>query len=316
MQTEISHALSTLERSVANLGALERAWRPGISPAQIESLESQLHPYLLPAEVVDLYAWHDGAGEPLALIPGYRYLSLSEAIQQYRFQFELCGGTEGWNPVWFPLFSLQGDLYCVILSTQRQRTSPVYLSFNQDTEIYLTFPNLAALVCASAECFARGIYSIGDGYLENDKEAEKEVASRFGSPFPERITDGVTSFSKFSTLKWPESWRVAIGRRDEDYFVQGADETVTGFLKAPRPVRIQAQIVELLGSSDGTVLGVHDSSGSMTVYCPRSAIGAREIQIGRGYEFSIGPMEIDLPAFVAESGVECSALVTHAVRLK
>ena len=59
-----------------------------------------------------------------------------QAIEEYRLQLEIAGGTEGYNPLWFP----------------------VYLSFNEDTEIRMMFSDFRALLAVLIQCFETGAY--------------------------------------------------------------------------------------------------------------------------------------------------------------
>jgi cell wall assembly regulator SMI1 len=261
----------------------------GIKEKDLRQLEVQLLPYFLPESLRSIYRWHEGADEPLELIPGYVFLTFQEAVEEYRMQFELDGGAEGWNPLWFPFMSLQGDNYCVLLSTERRPDSSVYLMYNQDTEFRMMFRDVGALIETAKFGFESGAYRINDDYLEIEEDDFEQLRSKLGDRAPLVHVDGVTSHSRHFTQNWPREWRKAIGRNEDDYKLQGADCTVPEYLQNPRKARLRLRIRGLVGTSDAAMIDVEDNESEMTIYCPRTARGARELQIGRTYEMEIEP---------------------------
>lgn len=300
--------LEKLEEAIAICSpTLAGCLNKGISVADLKQQESQLLPYFLPEECQELYRWRDGAAHPLELIPGFAFLSLAQAIEEYRLQFQLDGGSEGWNPLWFPIFSFQGDNYCVLLSKERRVQSEIYLSHNQDTEIWLMHPDLNTLLDVSAECFSAGAYYLDDGFIDMHEEHVDEIFARFGSS-AFKGSDASTSYSKAFTKKWPQEWKDAIGRIENDYKLKGADNTVSAYLQKPKRSRFHACIIGLIGTAEEMRLTIEDATAVMTVYCPRTVIGARETQITRRYEMEIAP-------FVATTEVAegCDGIVKHMI---
>src|SRR5919198_287118 len=203
MSDSITTVLVNLQSAVEGFSAsLAARLRPGLSSDALDRAEAELRPYVLPNEVRSLFRWHDGAEEPMVLFPGYRFLSFAEALDQYRFELALSGGSEGWNPLWFPLLSLQGDFYCTTLSYERREHSPIFLSYRQETALFLICSSLRACLLASAQCFQDGAYMFTGEYLEENDEHARAVRARYHCEFPAEIVDGVTAFDKFSTLKW------------------------------------------------------------------------------------------------------------------
>jgi len=74
--------------------------RAGLGDQAISELENLIHPIRLSDEHRVLYGWHDGDGESHVFGPYWPwFISLAEAIEQWRF-----GYTElGWTPCWLPL---------------------------------------------------------------------------------------------------------------------------------------------------------------------------------------------------------------------
>ena len=131
------------------------------------------HNFEISSDCRKLYEWHDGAKEPLELIPGYTFLSLAQAIEEYRLQLEIAGGTEGYNPLWFP----------------------VYLSFNEDTEIRMMFSDFRALLAVLIQCFETGAYRIDEDFLIEDENRVERIRAEFGDAAPTTHVDGTNSFS-------------------------------------------------------------------------------------------------------------------------
>ena len=304
--------LSNLEASItSNFPEIAKHFNSGISAAELERLESTLNPYRLPQDCRKLYEWHDGAQEPLELIPGYAFLSLSQAIESYRLQLEIWRGTEGYNPLWFPIFEFQGDIYCVVLSRETSETSPVYLSFNQDTEIRMMFADFRTLLAVSTRCFEAGAYKLDDDFLIEDEDHVERIRAEFGNAAPTTHVDGTNSLSKFFTQSWPEHWKSAIGRTEDDYVLKGADNTVASYKSHPKPSRLHVEIIGLMGPSECSFLEIEDETGDMTVLCPDTAVGSRETQIGRHYEIEVEPVK-QQPPF----GDSCEAVIRRLILRK
>lgn len=317
MSDLVSSALTDLGRSMASMfGPCATRLRPGLTTDEIGELEIQLLPYHLPEDVRRLYMWHDGAEEPVELVPGFRFLSLREAIAEYRQQFALNGGTEGWNPLWFPLLSAQGDLYLTVMSARREPHSCLYLSCNQDTELYYTYPDLRSFVLACAECLDARAFIFDGELLELNEAQLKRIPSARGFLLQDVQSGDMKSLSRFFTDAWPWEWKEAIGRRPDDYVVRGADTTVQECLMGRERGIVQVRVIGLAGCSEGRVLDVADESGTMVVWCPRNAIGSREIQIEGCYEIAIAPCETILPSCFQEMGISSAVIAEHLTRLE
>lgn len=317
MTPSLPETLRSVSRAVAQLAPhLVTLFRPGIPHATLADLESGLLPFRLPESVRALYAWHDGAEAPLELMPPYAFMSFSEAIAQYRFLQSLEPGSEGWNPIWFPVFQFSRTNHCVLLSHDSCEDSPVLQIDVDDTEIYLTYPSVPAFLEAVAECFATGAIALEEDYLIAIDELAGPIQAKHGNLLALRRLDGVRSYSKFFTQTWPESWRHAIGRTAGDYECKGATATVASFLSTPDPARVHATIDGLAGGSGESLLRIRDATGSMIVHCPHTAVGSREVQLDRHYEFTLQPCQ-RRPAELADAvDWNCDGATTHMILIR
>lgn len=286
----LTSRLRELEAAIGeNTPSLIGCLNAEISTDELRTLEVQVLPYLFPVALRELYRWHNGSSRPLELVPGFEFMPLEEALDEYRLQFEIDGGTEGWNPLWFPIMSCDGDSYCALLSRTRKTDSDVFLLSSEDTELTLAFSDIRSMLDVATEGFKSGIYRFADGYIEAEDEEFGSLADQYSGIKSQPNVDGVTSFSRHFTQKWPNEWKDAIGRTEEDYRLEGPDCTIREYINSPRTARLHLKIVGLVGMTDEAFIDVEDSSGSMTLCCPRDARGARELQIDRSYEMEVKP---------------------------
>lgn len=297
--------LLLLEQAIdSNIPECKGLFKPGISEEKLTSLEAEIHLFRFSEDVRMLYRWHDGAEEPLQIIPGYSFLTLEEAITEYKAQLELDGGSEGYNPLWFPLFSYQGDNYCVILSKDEQLETKMYFNAIEDTEIRIEYSNLETMIDIATHCFNSYAYIFDEEYLEKDPKIFNQILEDSGEKERTKQLDTLGDFSKYFTTNWPTEWRDAIGRTDEDYQLVGPDNTVSDYLSKPSQSRVHVQIVGLEGTTDYILMTIKDVSGQITAYCRRTTVGAREVQIGRSYEMEIAP---------PSDNISADASVTHVI---
>lgn len=122
--------MEQLEKRWRDQGApIADALEPGLTPAAIAALTEPLG-ITLPGEVARWWAWHNGAGleRPHSREiggPGFRYISLEEAVQKYHAlrvvaKRSVTQGVEGapefgeldfwWNRQWFPIVESVGGI--------------------------------------------------------------------------------------------------------------------------------------------------------------------------------------------------------------
>lgn len=317
MQSNIDKVLTAFEEVVFSIfEQSETKLRPGLGIEQLREAEVRLLPYYLPNELRHLYMWHDGADEPITLMPGFRFLSFDKALELYRLRLKLDGGTEGWNPLWFPVLEAQGDVYCVTLSPIRHDRSSVYFSCNQDTDLFVVFPDLETFISYSTNCYHTGAFFLDGDFVEVNEDQAQEIARHHGSPFPEELVDGVTVFSKFSTAEWPTEWQNAVGRGASEVIgLAPPHQNLRAFRASRDHAVISAKVVAMIGSESGIVIKVCDESGHMTVWCPKSAFGYRELQIGNFFEFIVKPIsrEESIPEIASDCEAKVERLTPAAI---
>jgi hypothetical protein len=128
--------------------------------------------------LVELYSWRGGTrvepGTPLddvQFFPGFYFLSLDDAIADYRaFRDDA-----RWNPEWFPIFANGGgDFYAVVVNEEK---CPVVGFIIDEDEQSIEYESLDAMIATLAEDFAEGAFFVDDrGYLEMDSRRHGEIA--------------------------------------------------------------------------------------------------------------------------------------------
>ena len=128
--------------------------------------------------LIELYAWRGGTvvetGTTLGdvqFFPGYWFLSLEEALEQYATRRQ----SDRWNDSWFPVFANGGgDYYAVWLG---RSPSPVVDYTHDSDERPLAYPSLPKMMTTLAACFEQGVIFVDDeGYLDMDYAKHEEVA--------------------------------------------------------------------------------------------------------------------------------------------
>lgn len=163
--------------------------QPGLTSTEIAAKVADL-PFQLPTEVVELYQWRNGSSyEPCCceLLPSYCFLSLDEAIRQYRLTIDIISYIENWqeyfNPSWLPLFALDGNFYLVASDLDPSKPAPItyhdeYLSCGSGQEF--EFDSLTDMLQAVAECWEQGAYYADSyGYPETDEAKEIQIHLKY-----------------------------------------------------------------------------------------------------------------------------------------
>src|SRR6266545_1026755 len=129
-------------------------FRPGLSQNEIRELETRLAPYRLPADLVTLYAWHDGwisyADEKhVSLMWDATFSSLGEAVDHYESMTSLMSREEDmpdlWHPLWFPAF---GDQHYDFVELQPEPNRPaggVWSWHTYGAEVVTRYDSVASL---------------------------------------------------------------------------------------------------------------------------------------------------------------------------
>lgn len=157
--------------------------QPGLTTTEIAAIADL--PFQLPTEVVEIYQWRNGSSyEPRCyeILPCYCFLSLDEAIRQYRLTIDIISYIENWqeyfNPSWLPLFALDGNFYVVASDWDPSKPAPItyydeYLSCGGSGQEF-EFDSLTDMLLAVAECWEQGAY-YADAYGNPETDEAKEI---------------------------------------------------------------------------------------------------------------------------------------------
>jgi cell wall assembly regulator SMI1 len=167
----LKRIISFLERSHPIMVGIAQSLQPGLSQEDITS-KLEDFPYTLPNEVIEIYQWRNGQRGNYSdgLAPYYRFLSLEDALREYRILVELAmefaeedlPWQKLYDPCWFPIFKEDSNYYVVCTSLEPQESSVIldrseYLG-NDDVWKAEVFPDLTSMLLAVTECWETGAY--------------------------------------------------------------------------------------------------------------------------------------------------------------
>ncbi|XSG75694.1 SMI1/KNR4 family protein [Herpetosiphon llansteffanensis] len=172
--------IQQLLQSIANYTAqvdpeLLTALQPGYSPEQIASVI----PFNLPAEILELYAWHNGTNnEYKKLFYYHHFLSIEDAYQIYQdlMQTNREIEIEAYEPFLFPLFDFEGEYYMVQMDATRDDYGSIWFIFHGSGQVY---DSLTTMLAAIEECYALGAYFIQDAEYVPDKPKVAAIKAKW-----------------------------------------------------------------------------------------------------------------------------------------
>ncbi len=158
------------------------ALSPGLSRERITKLFEDL-PIKPTEELYTLYSWRNGQqqGQSAVLFPGFRFLPLEEAMEDYRRAGFLARAqrTEGgWSPYYFPILEWCGNVIEVACGWKGKGTLRLRMGeYDFDPAAY---PSIAGLMQEVAEYYDKGaIYVNNGGSLEVDPEKEHDIFTKY-----------------------------------------------------------------------------------------------------------------------------------------
>src|SRR4051812_5140596 len=143
--------------------------RPGIPASRFGAVleELGLRP---PPDLASVYEWHDGtdatAGallDDLHLFPGFYFLTLNDAVANYRsFRDD-----KRWDTSWFPVFANGGGDFLVVVCKAGHRDWGKIVHFRIDESDHpVEFSSTEALLTTVAAAYKDGVYYVdARGYL-------------------------------------------------------------------------------------------------------------------------------------------------------
>jgi cell wall assembly regulator SMI1 len=269
---------------------LHRCLRPGLSSDELDRLGRELLPYHLPAELEELYRWHDGWERPsgderAALLPDAEFAPLAEAIRHHRAWWDALGA-DGWHPLWFPAFGSQSGELVPLQLEPRLPAGQVY-AYHSELDLSTSYDSVTTLFATALDLWRRGL-------LPGDT-AYPEIRRIIGALNPRsRTRDGtpLREISRSSTRDWPASWKQALAIAP---MIPAADDEVVTIaeLTAGRagghPIR--AEMKGIGGSGDRFLATASDATGSATVFLMRDGTeNFREASGSGRYDLWLAPL--------------------------
>lgn len=174
---------------LANGTGVDAALRPGLS-------ESELTPRLFPGrcrltrELKTLWSWHNGAQGPVPFTWYHDFLSLEEAVSDYRAL--LLNPLVPWDPGYLPILSFDGEWYAAYCGPGSDIAGPVAHYFLEDGA-RVTAINLTTFMASMAQTFdTAAVRWINGGMVEDIRQIEQlHRAHNPGYAFPYYVPDGI-----------------------------------------------------------------------------------------------------------------------------
>jgi hypothetical protein len=185
---DFTAALADIEGRLEQLGrrVLLAALKPGLEAEHVRSLLGGVG---LPcsAQVESLYSWKDGtetagikALGDIYFLPGFYFLSLEDAVSNYRAFVS----DRRWMPGWLPIFANGGgDFYFIDVSGDMAEV--VRHFWIEETEHPIEFLTVRDMLATIAAGYDRGIFFVdGNGFLEMDDAAFSSLAAEMNPRVP------------------------------------------------------------------------------------------------------------------------------------
>lgn len=167
----LSTPLAAIKTALQRLGrqVLLRSLQAGLPAEVVRSSLSAVGLTSSP-ELELLYGWRNGTSttgvtlDDIHFFPGFYFLSIEDAITNYRAFVT----DARWTPGWIPLFANGGgDFY--VLDRNSSAGSPVRHFRIDESEHPIEFGSLQSLLTTLAEAFERGVFFVdSSGYLQMD----------------------------------------------------------------------------------------------------------------------------------------------------
>lgn len=145
-------------------------------------------------ELAALWGWRDGGAGEAPLLWYHDFLSLDEALAEYRRLRRM--PLMGWDPSLLPVFAFQGEWYAVPCDPSWSTGSPVVHVFIEDRP-RVVHTNLTSMIRFQEAAFIEGAiwYDAEVGGLDDDIRAVAAVHARFEEflAFPYFVPDATGS---------------------------------------------------------------------------------------------------------------------------
>lgn len=157
--------------------------------------ESALSPKLftdqcrLTRELKSLWSWHDGGSKTVPLIWYHDFLSLEDAIAEYKWL--ILNPLVQWDPSYIPIMSFEGEWYAAYCGNTTRVAGPIVHYFLEDGA-RLTAVNLTTFIATMAQVLDAGAIRWEDEAMVEDIRQVSEIhrANNPGYEFPYYVPDG------------------------------------------------------------------------------------------------------------------------------
>lgn len=181
MIEDVVASLVSIESALQNLGrtVLLRSLQPGLSAEAVQGALVKAGLTASP-ELELVYGWRNGtstarvaAVDDIHLFPGFYFLSLEDAIANYRAFV----ADSRWSKGWLPIFANGGGDFYVVDLTSAAASSVRHFRIDE-SEHPVEFSSLAAMLMTLAQAFSDEVFFVdSSGYLEMDDRVFGNLAA-------------------------------------------------------------------------------------------------------------------------------------------
>jgi len=192
LEQEPGDLITDLDRILAGLKRLGRQrtielLKPGVPQDRTREALQELA-LTPPRDLCEVYVWRNGTDvgaaatvDELYLFPGYYLLSLEDAVAEYRIRIG-----EEWHAAWFPMFADGGGGFFAVPCDADDREFGQVVGLDGDGfPPAMAFLSVGRMVATIAQAYDNDMIRVdGDGYLEWDDEAFRELAAGMNPKAP------------------------------------------------------------------------------------------------------------------------------------
>ena len=182
--------------------------KPGASNEKIDKLNEVLAPLRLPEDFITLYKWHDGIEYEGYLFGFPDFLSIEDALQQYREALDI-GADFLWCKAWFTM-GYESKVYLLVpMSETVQENSPVLYHDIEGGDIEIHHESVKQCIKAYIEAYSNGIIQLDDGseYREMDDHAFETIRLKHSPNSFQYEKNEKACYSLCDSSGWPDEWK-------------------------------------------------------------------------------------------------------------
>jgi len=163
----------------------------GKNPSSIE-VEFENADCRLTEELKALWSWRDGGVGAAPFVWYHDFLSLQEALSEYRWL--RLNPLVRWDPRYFPIFSFEGEWFAAYCGEGAKKAGPIVHYFLED-EPRITYVNLTVFLASMAEALRTGGVRWEGDAMQTDIEEMYSIHRKRnpGYAFPYYVPDAAKS---------------------------------------------------------------------------------------------------------------------------